>query len=133
MAQVQLPIPLYDRNQGNITAAVANLRRAMDEADRVQLQLQQRLAEVWRRYESAQTQAQIYRTQILPRARETLDLTTQAYEGGQIDFLRVLTPRRTFFENQMKYLEALIELRQAEAELQGFLLTGGLDAPAEGT
>jgi cobalt-zinc-cadmium efflux system outer membrane protein len=133
MAQVQLPLPLYDRNQGNVTAAVADLRRAMDEANRIRLQLQQRLAEVWRRYETAYTQAEIYRTRILPRSRETLDLTTQAYEGGQLDFLRVLTARRTFFENRMEYLKALIELRRAEAELQGFLLTGGLDAPAEGT
>jgi outer membrane protein, heavy metal efflux system len=58
-------------------------------------------------------------------------LTTQAYEGGQLDFLRVLTARRTYFETRLKYLEALIEFRKAAAELDGLLLTGGLEAPGD--
>jgi outer membrane protein, heavy metal efflux system len=130
-AQVQLPIPLYDRNQGNIAAAAAELRQAVDEADRIARSLQQRLAAVWQRYAAAQAQAEIYRTHILPRSQETLDLTTQAYEGGQLDFLRVLTARRTYFETRLKYLEALIEFRKAAAELDGLLLTGGLEAPGD--
>jgi cobalt-zinc-cadmium efflux system outer membrane protein len=131
-AQVQLPLPLFDRNQGNISAAAAELRQAIGETERIQRVLQRRLAEVWRRYETAQTQAHVYRTRILPKSSETLELVNQAYEGGQLDFLRVLTARRTFFENRLRYLEALVELNQATAELEGFLLTGGLEAPAEG-
>lgn len=130
-AQVQLPLPLYDRNQGNVTAARADLQRAVDEAERIRLSLERRLSEVWQRYENAHTQAQTYRTSILPRSQETLRLTTEAYEAGQLDFLRVLTARRTYFENRLRYIEALTELRKASAELEGFLLTGGLDAPAE--
>src|SRR5690606_8806995 len=130
-AQVQLPLPLYDRNQGNVTAARADLQRAVDEAERIRLSLERRLSEVWQRYENAHTQAQTYRTSMLPRSQETLRLTTEAYEAGQLDFLRVLTARRTYFENRLRYIEALTELRKASAELEGFLLTGGLDAPAE--
>lgn len=132
-AQVQLPLPLYDRNQGNVAAASADLRRAINEAERIRLNLDRRLAVVWRRYENARTQSEIYRTGILPRAQETLRLTTQAYEAGQLDFLRVLTARRTYFENRLRYIEALTDLRKASVELEGFLLTGGLDAPEEGS
>jgi cobalt-zinc-cadmium efflux system outer membrane protein len=129
-AQVQLPIPLFDRNQGNIAAAAAVLGQALNESERIERVLQRRLAEVWRRYAAAQAQVRIYRTNILPRTQETLDLTTEAYEGAQLDFLRVLTARRSYFETRLKYLAALIELRKAVAELDGLLLTGGLDAPS---
>ncbi|MBW3598615.1 MAG: TolC family protein [Planctomycetes bacterium] len=130
-AQVQLPLPLYDRNQGAISAAAAELRQAMDEVERIERVLQRRLAEVWRRYAAARAQVEIYQATILPRVQETLDLTTEAYEGAQLDFLRVLTARRSYFETRLKYLEAVIELRTAAAELDGLLLTGGLEAPGE--
>lgn len=130
-AQVQVPLPLYNRNQGNISAATAEWRQALDEAARIERVLQQRLAEVWRRYAAAQTQAEIYRNRILPRSQQTLELTTQAYQGAQLDFLRVLNARRTYFENRLRYLEAQIDLQKATAELDGLLLTGGLDAPGE--
>jgi cobalt-zinc-cadmium efflux system outer membrane protein len=68
-----------------------------------------------------------YRGEILPRAQENLDLTEVAYENLQFDFLRILTARRSYFETNLRYVDALVALQKADALLDGLLLTGGLD------
>jgi cobalt-zinc-cadmium efflux system outer membrane protein len=53
-------------------------------------------------------------------------LILNAQAAGEIEFLRVLTARRVFFDVNLKYVSALVELSQANAEIEGLLLTGGL-------
>ena len=73
-------------------------------------------------------QVERYRDRILPSAQESLQLTRQIYEKGESNFIALLTVQRTYFQTNMNYLEALRELRTAEAELEGLLLSGSLEA-----
>lgn len=120
-------VPVWNRNQGNITAARANLQAALAEISRLELSLRDGLAEVFQRYQSAQNEVEIYRQQILPTAERNLSLSQKAYDEGEFDFLRVLIARRDLFEARVNYVTSLTELRAAAVEIQGLLLTGGLD------
>ena len=42
---------------------------------------------------------------------------------------QVLISQRTMFHVREQYLNALVDLRQSAIQIEGFLLTGGLDAP----
>ena len=130
-AQVGVTLPVFNRNQGNIAAAAAEVRRASENVARVQLALRQQLAEAHRRYEVARAQVEVYRDEILPNAQQTLQLTTEAYRAGELDFLRVLTARRTFIQARVNFIAALTELRVVRTEVEGLLLTGGLDDPED--
>ena len=130
-AQVGVALPIFNRNRGNISAAAAKMHRAAANVQRLELVLRDRLAETYRRYGSAQNQVERYRDNILPKAQKNLDLTTQAYEAGEFDFLRVLTARQTLFQAEVDYIASLTNLRQSLIELDGLLLTGGLSDPAE--
>ena len=44
----------------------------------------------------------------------------------------MLTSRQTLFQTEIEYVRALTELRQAVVEIEGLLLTGGLEEPGEG-
>jgi cobalt-zinc-cadmium efflux system outer membrane protein len=125
---VGIEVPIFDRNQGNVTAAVGELRAAQAEVNRLELVLRDRLAEVYQRYQSARNQSTTYRDTILPTAQENLSIAVRAYEAGELDFLRVLTARRDLFEARMNYISAMTELRVSAVEIQGMLLTGGLDS-----
>ena len=125
--QVGVPLPIFNRNQGNINIAYSEHLRAVRDVERLQLSLRARLADEFRNYQKAREQVDRYRDDILPRAQENLDLTNTAYRQEQFDFLRVLTARRTYFEANLAYVAALIELRRAEAAVSGFVLTGGLN------
>ncbi len=123
--QVGLPLPLNNRNDGNICRAHAEYQRALWNVERLKLDLQSRLAAAFGQYNAALNQVRIYENEILPRESETLRLIEAAYPI-QFDFLRVITARRSYFEAQLEYVTALVNLRQAEVALDGLLLEGGL-------
>lgn len=132
--QIGIPLPVFNRNQGNIRLAQAEYQRAYRDAERLRLQLRDQLAVAFRRFQQAKYQTEQYKNYILKDAKESLTLTEESYKGGQINFLRVLTARRTYFEANLRYVEALIALRQADVVIDGFVLTGGLtDVPDIGS
>lgn len=124
--QVGLPIPIFDRNQGNISKAQAEWIAASREVQRIELDLQDRLAVAYRRYANARQQADRYRSRILPRARKSLELVTGGYDTGQVDYLTLITSQQTYVRVNLSYLDALRELREAAAIIEGQLLTDSL-------
>lgn len=128
---VGLPVPVFNRNSGNISAAYAEYSRAVHEVSRIEASIKSRLAEARRDYDTAAVAVRQYEGEILPRAAQTLELSEKAFAAGEFDFLQVLIVRRTYFEANLKYVDSLAALAQARARIDGLLLTGGLDAPAD--
>ncbi|MFO1092766.1 MAG: TolC family protein [Planctomycetaceae bacterium] len=125
--QVGVQLPLFDKNQGNITAARGEFVAARNEIQRLELSMRDALADAFRRYESARNLVETYRQTIRPTAEENLSLAEQNYKEGEFDFLRVLTARRDLFQASIDYVAALTQLHSAAIEIQGMVLTGGLD------
>ncbi len=123
---VTLPLPLWNKNQGAIREARYQLHAAERKLGQVELELKNRLAPVFERYQNAREQVDRYRDRILPKSAETLELTRETYELGEINFVNLLTVQRTYANNQLAYLDALEMLRVAEAEIAGMLLSGSL-------
>jgi outer membrane protein, heavy metal efflux system len=124
--QVGLPIPILNRNQGNIMQAEAELVAAANNIRRIELDLQNRLAIVYRRYANARQQADRYRNEILPRAQRSIDLVTRGYEAGEVDYLMLLTSQQTYVRVNLAYIAALAELRRAATLIEGQLLEDSL-------
>ena len=110
MVGVTLPIPVNDRNQGNVRAALADLGEAAREVDRVENSLRERLATAFRQYDGAKERAEALRKAILPRAQEAYKLADDAYRRGQFDFLKVMEAQRSVGQAR---LEANRELGDA--------------------
>jgi outer membrane protein, heavy metal efflux system len=126
--QVGIPIPIYNRNQGNIHRAQAELSAARHEVRRVRLALEQRLAAVFEQYATAQQQVEKYSRDIMPNAQESLKLVSAGYRQGEFSYLMLLTAQRTYFQTSLTYLEALRDLRAATATLEGNLLSDSLQS-----
>jgi cobalt-zinc-cadmium efflux system outer membrane protein len=149
---ISVPLPIWNRNEGNIMAAEAELRRSQHEVDRVKLSLAERFAVAFARYRNAQQQVERYGqrlsddevqrvlslageerqkeldrySQILPRAQIALALATEGWRRGEFGYLQVLTAQRTLTQATMGYVRAHSELRQSAVVLDGYLLTDGL-------
>ena len=65
---------------------------------------------------------------ILPGAKEALTLAETAYKAGEMDFIQLLVARRTYFESNLQYVNAQSQLASARAKVDGFVLSGSLDA-----
>lgn len=119
--------PAFNRNQGNIAAALAERQAAQREVVRLELALRDALADAFRRFGAARNEVEIYRDAYLPAADKNLSLVLKAYEAGEFDFLRVLLARRQLFYARVNYITALKNLRNSAIEIEGLLLVGGLE------
>ncbi len=125
---VGVPLPLWNRNQGGIVQAQGQVAAAERALDQLELSLENRLAPVFERYSNAHNQVDKYRGQLLPAAQQSLDLVRRLYQAGETPYLNLLTAQRSFSQTNVNYLESLRELRAAEAEIEGLLLSGSLES-----
>ena len=126
--QLGIPIPIFNRNQGNIRSAEAAWVEARNEVRRIELDLQDRLAVAYRRYANSRQQADRYRKRMVPNARRSLKLVTEGYATQQVEYLTLLTAQQTYLRVNLSYLDALRELRTAAGIIEGQLLTDSLAA-----
>lgn len=125
-AEIGVQLRLWDRNQGGIAAANADLKAAQDEVSRVQLNLRQRSATFSEDYRSARLTGDRYRGEILPRLERAYKLMTAQYGNMTASFIRVLTLQRMLYENETAYIDALERAWTSSVALRGFLLEGAL-------
>ena len=121
-------VPIFNRNQGGIAAAEAELAIAEREQQRLQLMLRSRFASAFREYRNAQQAAEKYRTQVIPRARTGYEMYLSNFRQMAAAYPQVLIAQRTLFQVEVEYARSLLALKQSGVSLRGFLLTGGLDA-----
>ena len=112
-----VPLPLFDRNEGAIAAAEAELaqsdaaRRAADTAVR------SALSRAHEDLGAAYDRAVALRDHLLPAAAKVRAGVAAAYAQGALRSLDVLDAQRTEFELRDEYLVALAAYQQALAEL----------------
>ncbi len=126
--QIGAPIPVFNKNQGNIAAAQAEYCRALQEAQRIDNAIRARMAVASGEYSRASEAVSMYVAELLPTAQETLDLAEKAYYAGEQDFIQLLVTRRTYFDTNLAYIAARAQLANAQARIDGYLLTGALES-----
>src|SRR5260370_17386727 len=129
-AEIGVELHIFDRNQGSVQAARADVERARLELQRVSLSLRDRTSNIYRDYQNAKIVAGRYGNEILPRARQAYGLMVQRYGLTLASFTQVLNLQRTLFRLETDYIAALGNLKTNAVILQGFLLSGGLDLPS---
>jgi cobalt-zinc-cadmium efflux system outer membrane protein len=128
-ATAGVSIPLWNRNQGNIEAAKAEIERANEGVAREQLSLRQQASQLAQSYASAKFEADRYKTQLIPRATRAYELYLNKYQNMAQAYPQVLVSQRTLFQLRIGYLMALHEVWRNAIALQNYTLTGGLDTP----
>ena len=124
--QMGVPIPKCNRNQGAIHQARFAIIAAERRAEKKALELRERLATAYENYLNAKLQVDAFDSEILPKAKETLDLVSQGYREGEIDFLQLLTAQRSYSQTRLVYLQQLRQMLRQNVEINGMLLSGSL-------
>lgn len=122
-------LPIFNRNQGNVQAAKAELERAQSEIGRVRLSLRQAAEPMVQSYLANQAQAERYKNQMIPRASRAYRLYLNRYRAMAAAYPEVIVSQRTLFQLQISYIRTLQNLWMNAVALQHFTLTGGLAAP----
>ena len=123
---VTVPLPVANRNQGNILEALRREDKARDELHATEVALASDVQQALERVRARRDEAELLRRDVLPGARSAYDAATIGFENGKFSFLEVLDAQRTLFAVKSQYLNALMSFHRAQAELESLL---GADAP----
>jgi len=130
---VAIPIPIFDRNQGNLLEALRRTVKAHDELSATEIRLSNELALAYERLNLARQEVASLQRDILPGAQSAYDAATKGFELGKFNFLEVLDAQRTSFQAKSQYLRALAEAHRSAAEIDrilGTASTQSITAPA---
>ncbi|MES2318862.1 MAG: TolC family protein [Pseudomonadota bacterium] len=115
---VSLPLPLFDRNQGNLLSALRRADKARDQLLVTETNLSVELTQASLRLEAAQGELRVLRGEILPGAQSAYEAATKGFELGKFNFLDVLDAQRTLTLAKTQYVRALAESHRAAADIE---------------
>lgn len=115
---LSMPLPLFDRNQGNVLAAARRADQARDLRNAVELRLRSETRSAVSQWRTALQDVEDYDRTILPSAQQAVDTATRGFEMGKFAFLDVLDAQRTLIEARALYLEALAQATDARAQVE---------------
>lgn len=125
---MSIPIPLFDRNQGNRLQALRRADQARDALSAAELQSANALALAYARLDVARSEAESLQRDILPGARRAFEAASKGFELGKFSFLDVLDAQRTLFQAKSQYLRALAEAHRSAAAIGRVLGNASPDA-----
>lgn len=116
-----VPLPVFDRNQGNLAEALRREDKARDELAATELRLGSELAQAQERLRSTRAEALTLQRDALPGAREAFDAASRGFALGKFSFLEALDAQRTWFQVQVQAQRALADSLRAAAEIERLL------------
>ena len=114
---VGIPLPLFDRNQGNVYAATMRSYKARDQYRDLEARLSAELLQSVSQFDLAAGAANDYRATVLPSARRAYDSALKGFEAGKVGYLQVLDAQRTRSQAELGYLSTLTNAYQAWANI----------------
>jgi outer membrane protein, heavy metal efflux system len=117
VAGFSIPLPLWNRNQGKIAEAEANVAKAADERAAAEAKAYAELNEAYQTLARAAEEVRISRETVLPGAKSAVDQITEGYAAGRFSQLDVLDAQRTYNESQTGYVKALSDFQKAQVQI----------------
>ena len=125
---VSIPIPWV--NWKKYSAGIVEGRKSVEEVERqfdaTRVETLGLVRDQLKKIETSAKQYELYRDDILPLARQTIDATRTAYEASTGGFLELITARRTLQDAESAALNRLVEYEVAIAELDAIIGRGAL-------
>lgn len=131
VAGLNLELPLFDRNTGNISAAEQRLFAAQGRARIARDEAASRDTRLREAVEAARQRAATLATEVIPSAERAFGALSRAWRDGAASSLEVLDARRTLVALRLERVEALVEFHRNLAALEGSL--GSVSSQLEST
>ncbi|KPB12579.1 CzcC family cobalt/zinc/cadmium efflux transporter outer membrane protein [Pseudomonas amygdali pv. sesami] len=117
---LSMPLPLFDRNQGNVLAASRRADQSRDLRNAVELKLRTQTQSALDQWSTAAQEVESFNQVILPAAQRAVDTATRGFEMGKFGFLEVLDAQRTLISARSQYLESLATATEARVAVERF-------------
>lgn len=117
-AGLQIPLPIFNRNQGNVDRTRADVQLAQAQLEKVTLTATDEVAAATATYQQNLDTVQTTLPDERQRAKQDLAIMRDAYKSGGVDLLRYLDAERTEVEVEVTALRTLAEFHMSAIQLQ---------------
>lgn len=114
---VTVPLPLYNRNQGNIQRARLNVSQTRAENYALERQVVTDVEQAESEYQVTRSALGRIESELLPEARQVRDSVLRLYRGGEVDALAYLNAQRDYNEVVRQYRDMLVRHRRSMLDL----------------
>jgi Cu(I)/Ag(I) efflux system membrane protein CusA/SilA len=114
---ISLDLPVRNKNQGAIEAAVADSAAAKSRREFAELTVRREVASAYAQYDRAVRAAEIFRLGARDPARANLDVVRQTYELGSKTLIDYIGEQRRFIELENDFIEAQLAVYNARVEI----------------
>jgi len=121
MVGVSIPLPFFDRNQGNVYEASMLAYKSRDDYRALKIRLQTQLQQSASQFDMAKSTSARLASDILPKAETAFERAKKGFEAGKFGFTEVLDAQRTLFQARVRHLSALSDAYQALAQIDRIL------------
>lgn len=118
---LSMPLPLFNRNQGNILAAARRADQSRDLRNATELRLRNEVQSAAEQWLMAQAEIKAFQATILPSAQSAVESTVRGFEMGKFAFLDVLDAQRTLIQSRTQYIQALTSATESWVLLERVL------------
>src|SRR5207253_7133853 len=103
---ISLDLPIRNKNQGAIEAAVAESEAAKSRREFAELTIRREVASAYAQYERNTRAMEIFRVGVREPARANLDVIRQTYELGSKTLIDYIGEQRRFIELENDFIDA---------------------------
>lgn len=121
LVTASFPLPLFDRNQGEISKARFGVLKARADRNAAQVRLHAQLTKAYQQLSSAYEESRSLQDEVLPIAKRVYEAAQKSFKEGKSSYLDMLDAQRTLVDAQSKHVEALAEYHQARAEVEALV------------
>jgi cobalt-zinc-cadmium efflux system outer membrane protein len=102
-----MPLPIFNRNQGEIERAQFAITQAREQASETTQQVSTDVASAFANLQTNDQIIQLYQGGYVDQAKQSRDISEYAYRKGAASLLDYLDSERTYRANQLAYRQAL--------------------------
>jgi cobalt-zinc-cadmium efflux system outer membrane protein len=118
---VSIPLPIFNRNQGNIEAAETRIYKGERESLAASIDVNSTFLEAYGRLVMSAERLKGLEKEILPAAQQVHDATTKGYLAGKFDLLNVFDAQRTLFSTRLEIINARAEFQKAKVQIEALI------------
>jgi outer membrane protein, heavy metal efflux system len=120
---ISMPLPIFNRNQGNIAKAEIRLDQNRIRNDGIRRKMEGKLTEFYNDAVKLQYSLTAYKETLLPQAKEALEYIKQGYNQGRYKILDVIDSQNTLIEFEINYLEVQSAFLNTVYEIENQIAT----------
>lgn len=124
VVEFSLPLPVYNRNQGNVMSRLADYNAALSRQQQKMINLKSELSILYQRARSSQYKAHTLLEKILPRAKEAVKIAKKGYFEGRYPYVTLANAQATLLQTEKQYWRSHTDFDKALIELRGLLGVG---------